>query len=179
MMTGPGRAWGRYWGCCPRLALSPWGRVSTEDGRVDKRTGLGVPSYKAQRAPGTLGCEWLQTDWVLWERLPFGSASPTGPTGSGRAVRGHSSVVNTPALRRLLRQPTLAGAACNRTSTLSFLLPAEGSRMPARTLGPGASSALGRHPPPSRDPIPKALQDLVAPLPSDRCSSSRGDSKNA
>ncbi|MXQ96915.1 hypothetical protein E5288_WYG014917 [Bos mutus] len=33
------------------------------------------------RAPGTLGCEGLHTDW---ERLPFGSATPTGPPGSGR-----------------------------------------------------------------------------------------------
>ena len=50
--------------------------------------------------------------------------------------------------------------------------------MPARTLSPGASSALGRWPHPSRDPVPKAPQDLLAPLPCDRLSSSRGDSKN-
>ena len=50
--------------------------------------------------------------------------------------------------------------------------------MPTRTLSPGTSSALGRWPHPSKDPVPKAPQDLLAPLPSDRLSSSRGDSKN-
>lgn len=50
--------------------------------------------------------------------------------------------------------------------------------MPARTLSPGTSSTLGRRPHPSRDPVPKAPQDLLAPLPCDRLSSSRGDSKN-
>lgn len=62
---------------------------------------------------------------------------------ASRAVRGHSSVVNTPALRRLLRQPTLAGAACNRTSTLSFLLPAEGSRC---GVGAKEMDGAGDHP---------------------------------
>lgn len=47
--------------------------------------------------------------------------------------------------------------------------------MPARTLSPGASSALGRWPHPSKDPVPKAL---LAPLPCDHFSLSRGDSKN-